>query len=158
MAAALSSQALGELAQAVRTRGISPSHHLDFLLSVLYDRHPLEPGHIADLRKSGLSDETIARQKFRSVPLSMLIPGKEYPAPLGLRLPAEAHSAMLVPFPDPRVSGGWMNHVRLKIFPALTDADGHTVKYLQPRGSPPRLFFPLVALDAVLRGTAPLLR
>ena len=37
---------------------------------------------------------------------------------------------MLFPFRAP--AGGFMDHVRVKIFPALTDSSGHTIKYLQP--------------------------
>src|SRR5262249_49854782 len=63
-------------------------------------------------------------------------------------------SAYLIPFADP--AGGWLDHVRLKVFPPFKDARGQTVKYLQPRGSDVRLFFPLATLAAVLAGEAPL--
>ena len=49
-----------------------------------------------------------------------------------------------------------MDHVRMKVFPPLTDRQGHTVKYLQPKGSGPRLFFPLRTLEVALTGDAPL--
>jgi hypothetical protein len=45
--------------------------------------------------------------------------------------------------------------VRLKIYPTLTDREGHKVKYLQPRAAPPRLYFPPATLRAVLEGDAP---
>jgi hypothetical protein len=61
-------------------------------------------------------------------------------------------SAMLIPFPDP--GGGWLHHIRLKVFPSLITRRG-TVKYLQPHGSGVRLFFPLAALPAVLAGIVP---
>jgi hypothetical protein len=63
---------------------------------------------------------------------------------------AAIRSAMLIPFPDP--TGGFMDHVRLRVFPTITDHRGQTVKYLQPRRSGVRLFFPLRTLDAVLHG------
>jgi len=111
--------------------------HLDFLLSVVYDMNPLDPRHRGDLYKSGLTDETIERQKFRSVPPHM------FTALLGFDVP-EIRSALLIPYADPR--GGWLDHVRLKIFPSYTDARGQTVKYLQPRRSGARLYFPVASL------------
>lgn len=124
------------------------TRHLDFLLSPFYDATELHPEHLADLRRSGLTDETLTRQKIRSVPPHMIA------QLLGFDFPA-VRSAYLIPFPDPR--GGWMDHVRMKVFPALTTERG-TRKYLQPRGSGVRLFFPLVTtLPAVLDSiTAPL--
>ena len=86
------------------------SPHLDFLLSCLYDHDPLMADHLADLRKSGLTDETIARQKLRTVPPDMIDELLGFPTP-------RVVSAYLIPFPDPR--GGWMDHVRMKVFPAI---------------------------------------
>src|SRR6266516_3494141 len=40
--------------------------------SALYDRSDFHPEHLADLRKSGLADGTIAQQKIRSVPPHMI--------------------------------------------------------------------------------------
>jgi hypothetical protein len=123
--------------------------HLDFMLSWPSD-HPslaLATEHLADLRRSGLTNETIAHQRFLSVPPSMI--GHL----LGFDVRA-IRSAMLIPFPDP--AGAFMDHVRMKIFPPLTGRRGHTVKYLQPRGSGVRLFFPLVTLDAVIHSDRPL--
>jgi hypothetical protein len=105
------------------------------------------PEHLADLRRSGLTDETIRLQKIRSVPPSMiggLLGGFDI---------TEIRSAYILPFADP--IGGWMDHVRLKVFPTLTRKTG-TVKYLQPRGSGLRLFFPLASLDAAIRDIHPL--
>jgi hypothetical protein len=123
--------------------------HLDFLLSCLYDGL-LHPEHRADLRKSSLTDETIVLQKILSVPPHMIDPL------LGFSTP-QVTSAYLIPFPDPR--GGWrdrwMDHIRLKVFPSLTTEHG-TIKYLQPRHSGVRIYFPLATLDAVLRSADPL--
>src|SRR5262249_36090608 len=119
---------------------------LSFLLSSVY-AGDLAPAHLADLRKSGLTDETIRLQRIRSVPIHML--GQL----LGFDVLA-IQSAMLLPSPDP--GGGWMPLARVKVFPPLKDAKGHTTKYLQPRGSGPRLFFPLATLAETLHGDAPL--
>jgi hypothetical protein len=67
---------------------------------------------------------------------------------------APIRSAMLIPFPDPH--GGFMHHIRLKVFPPFRNRQGNTVKYLQRRKSGVRLFFALAALDGALVGTAPL--
>ncbi len=119
---------------------------LELLLSRYYDG-ALAPEHLADLQKSGLTAKTIAQQFIRSVPPSMV--GRL----LGFDLPA-IRSALLFPFRAP--AGGFMDHVRVKVFPPLTDAHGHTVKYLQPRGSEPRLFFAVSCLHEVLESTEPL--
>lgn len=121
--------------------------HLDFLLSVLYDRDPFLAYHLADLRASALTDATIAQQKFRTVPPSMI------DALLGFSTPRVV-SAYLLPFVNPR--GGWLDHIRLKIFPPLKDDAGHSVKYLQPRRSGVRVYFPRASLDAIMHSDEPL--
>jgi hypothetical protein len=120
------------------------NRELDFLLSVIYDAHRLDhPAHLADLRKSGLSDETIRRQKVSDVPPDMIDRLLGFPAP-------KVVSAYVIPFPDPR--GGWLDHVRMKVFPSIETERG-LVKYLQPRKSGVRIYFPLATLDAVLHST-----
>jgi transcriptional regulator with XRE-family HTH domain len=114
--------------------------HLAFLLGRVYDATRLDhPAHLADLRKSGLTDQTIRVQEITDVPPNMLA------GLLGFD-PPHVVSAYLLPFPDPR--GEWMDHVRVRVFPTVTTNRG-TIKYLQPRGSGVRIFFPLAALDAV---------
>lgn len=121
--------------------------HLSLLLSCIYDSDRVDhPGHLADLRKSGLTDATIRAQKITDVPPGMI------DQLLGLPTP-KVTSAYLLPFPDP--CGGFMDHIRVKIFPSITTDDG-TIKYLQPRRSGVRIYFPLVTLDAVLRSADPL--
>ena len=115
---------------------------LEFLLSEVYSG-ALAPEHRADLEKSGLAEATVRAQGIRSVPPAMIVPL------LGFDIPA-IRSAMLFPFPAP--GGGWMDHVRMKTFPPLVDAKGHTTKYLQPRRSGPRLYFCRAVLARVLRG------
>ena len=119
--------------------------HLRLLLSPVYDG-ALAPVHRSDLERSGLTAATIAQQKIRSIPPGMI------DRLLGFETP-KVTSAYLIPFPDPR--GGWMDHIRMKVFPPLTTEHGR-IKYLQPRRSGVRIFFPLVALDAVLRTADPL--
>jgi len=120
--------------------------HLAMLVSKIYDG-ALAPVHRQDLYTSTLTDETIAEQFIRSVPPAMI------PKLLGASW-EQVQSALLFPFRSP--SGGFMSHVRVKIFPTLTDADGHTVKYLQPPRTGPRLYFVARCLAEVCEGMAPL--
>jgi hypothetical protein len=119
--------------------------HLDLLLSPIYDGMGLHPEHLADLQRSGLTDDTITTQKIRTVPPAMIDPL------LGFQAPKVQH-AYLIPFPS---RGGWMDHVRMKIFPPLSTDTG-TIKYLQPRRSGVRIFFALATLPAVLHSAEPL--
>lgn len=139
--------------------------HLDFLLSAVYDGADLHPEHLADLRKSGLTDETIQAQKIRSAPPDMI------DRLLGFHAP-NVRSAYVLPFADPR--GGWFDHTKLKVFSDDGTADsirgdhveqprrerwrynGGARKYLGRRAAPPRLFFPLATLDRALRGDEPI--
>jgi hypothetical protein len=135
--------------------------HLDFLLSCAYDRSDLHPEHLADLRKSGITDETRALQKIRSVPPDMI------DALAGRRVPAAVTSAYVIPFPDRW--GGWLDHVRMRLFPEVTELRGDHVtehrgpwrynggrlKYLVRRHSEPRLFFALRTMRAALDGPDP---
>jgi hypothetical protein len=132
--------------------------HLDFLLSSIYDGSPLHPDHLADLRRSGLTDQTITAQKIRTVPPNMIDALLGFPAP-------KVQHAYVIPFADP--AGGWMDHVRLKVFgegPAEVRGDhteshreryqynGGQRKYLVRRRAVPRLFFPVVTITTALHG------
>ncbi len=119
---------------------------LELLLSRVYDG-AIAPEHLEDLLKSGLKAPTIEGALIRSVPPAMIT------RLLGFDLPG-IRSALLFPFRSP--AGGFMDHVRMKIFPPLTDRAGHSVKYLQPKGSAPRLYFVARCLREVLEGDAPL--
>jgi hypothetical protein len=121
--------------------------HLDFLLSTVYGGD-LHPNHRADLEQSGLEEPVRREQGFRSVPPS------DFNRLLGRRVPAAVRSLLLVPFAD--FDGGWMDHFQVKLFPALVDEAGHTVKYWQPSGSPPRLYLVRRVLPAVLDRRVPL--
>jgi hypothetical protein len=122
---------------------ITKQRHIEFLV---YRPGRLAAEHLADLRRSGLTDETIAVQRFRTVPPGIIAQLLGYDRP-------RIVSAYLIPFPDP--GGGFMHHFRLKIFPTLHEDSG-TVKYQQPRGSGVRIFYPLATLAAVLDSTEPL--
>jgi hypothetical protein len=138
---------------------------LEFLLSKVYDG-ALAPAHRADLEKSGLGKDIIAEQFIRSVPPGLI------PKLLGFDIPA-IQSAMLLPFRSS--AGGFTSHIRMKVFPTLvkvarqgatrwiaeadlgpSDVKQETVKYLQPKGSAPRLYFVARCLREVLEGTMPL--
>jgi hypothetical protein len=139
--------------------------HLEFLISAVYDG-ALAPEHREDLERSGLGKEMIQAQFIRSGPPHLIGPL------LGYDLPA-IRSALLFPFRSP--AGGFMDHARMKIFPTLVkvtregetrwvpaaelqaqDVKHETVKYLQPKGSEPRLYFVAACLRDVLEGAAPL--
>jgi hypothetical protein len=125
--------------------------HLGFLLSPLYDRRPgercyLHPPHQADLDKSGITDATVDLQKIRDVPPNMI------DQLLGFDV-AQVTSALLFPFPDP--AGGFMKHVRMKVFPGITTKKG-SIKYLQPKDSGVRLYFCRAVLAAVCSSDTPL--
>ncbi len=83
---------------------------LSLLLSPVYPGS-LTPEHLADLQRSGLADKMICLHRIRSVPPSMIGQLLEFDI-------SAIRSAMLIPFADP--AGGFMDHVRLKIFPPLT--------------------------------------
>jgi hypothetical protein len=106
------------------------------------DMQSLHPDHLSDLRKSGLSDATIEEARINSVP----------PGLIGQRIgfdPPQVESAMAFPY-----SG--TDFVRYKIFPPYRDKEGRTVKYLQRRGTPPRLYIPSKAANALADAQTPL--
>lgn len=132
--------------QSVRGAESSVLRTFDFLMTVLYDGL-LHAEHRADLHKSTLTDETIRAHKFRTIPPAMI------DALVGFATP-KVISAYVLPFPDP--AGGFMPHIRCKVFPSFEDKKGRTVKYLGPRGDGPRVFFPMPTMTETLQGTAPL--
>jgi hypothetical protein len=145
------------------SRGNDVNPHLDFLLSSVFDDSDLHPQHSADLRKSGLTDETICLHKIRSVPPAMI------DLLLGFHAPRVKH-AYLIPFPDP--AGGWRDYVKLKTFgdDETTEVRGTEIeehrerwrynggkrKYLVRRRSAPHLYFPIPTMLRVLKGREPL--
>jgi len=101
---------------------------------------PLHPDHAADLRKSGLTHETIAAMGVYSVPPT------DIPHLLGWN-PPQVQSALAFPYPG---TGGF---VRLKVFPPYQDKRSHRVKYLQPKKTPTHLYI-LPAVEAILTNPA----
>jgi Domain of unknown function (DUF3854) len=136
--------------------------HFDFLLSAVYDGLTLHPDHAADLAKSSIGPATIATHKIRSVPPHMI------DRLLGFNAPAAVESALLFPFPDP--CGGFMDYVKMRVFPELADVRGDHVeehrqryrynagrtKYLVRRRSSPRLYVPIPTMRRALEGDEPL--
>jgi hypothetical protein len=87
----------------------------------------LHPDHLADLQKSGLTDETILEAGIYSVPPHKINKIMGWNAPV--------NSILAFPYPG-------TNFERFKLFPSLTDKNGHTQKYTQVKGSPVRLYVP----------------
>ena len=91
----------------------------------------LHSDHLADLRKSGLSDETIEMMEcYTARPVDI-------PKLLGWN-PEKVKSAMVFSYfgHDGKPNGFY----RLKVFPPHKDKDGHAVKYLQRKGTTPHLY------------------
>jgi putative DNA primase/helicase len=106
----------------------------------------LLPQHLADLRRSGLSDTTIAACGFKSLQAPASVQGvlrwKRYNGELG--------ACLAIPFRD--VIGAATGYVRLKPdSPRKNKEDGKPVKYESPKGLANRAFLPpatrLVLLD-----------
>jgi hypothetical protein len=101
----------------------------------------LLPQHLADLRRSGLSDETIAESGIYSESdrraVSRLL-GWDRPAPSG---------AMVIPFSHP--DGTRNGFARAKLDQPRKARDGKPVKYEQPRGQRLRAYFTGLAIDAI---------
>jgi len=119
---------------------------LGFLLSSAYDG-ALAPEHLADLRKSGLTNETIRLHGLRSVPPDQIRPLLGWDSP-------RIQSAYLLPYPS-LGEGAWLDHVCLRLFPPLETERG-TIKYAQPRRSPPRLYLPRLNRNAIMDAATPL--
>jgi Domain of unknown function (DUF3854) len=133
-----------------------PLKTLRLLMSPIY-AGALAADHWADLEKS-MTAETIRAHGFRSVPPSMIRPLLGWDSP-------RICSAYILPYPDPlgvmleragRPAWPWMDHVVLRLFPPFKPRDKNgqetrgTIKYGQPKGTPPRLFFPLQGLAEVI--------
>jgi putative DNA primase/helicase len=96
----------------------------------------LLPKHLADLRKSGLTDATIAACGFHSLQAPASIQGilrwKCYSGELG--------DCLVIPFFD--VDGKPTGYGRLKPDRPRLTKDGKLIKYESPRGLPNRAYFP----------------
>ncbi len=114
---------------------------LRFLLSPIFDG-ALARAHREDLEKSGITEATRIAQGIRSVPPS------DFDQLLGFPVSAAVTSLLLIPYPDP--TGGYFDMFQVKCIRALVDATGHSTRYLQPKGTPPRLYFVRSALSMVM--------
>jgi len=109
---------------------------------------------VEDLRKSGLSDATIAAAGLYTPP-----PG-DLPRLLSARLVDKVRHVLVFPY-DGAAHGVPMRRpdefVRCKLFPPVGDGQGHTIRYYQRAGTPPRLYIPPPAHAALADATVPLL-
>lgn len=87
----------------------------------------LSPDHLEDLRRSGLTDDTITVMQCEAVPPNE-VPIKA------------AQSAYRLPYFD--LAGTPNCFTRLRLVPAVMDTQGHKMKYWQPKDSVPHLYLP----------------
>ncbi len=112
----------------------------------------LLPQHLADLRKSGLSDEQIARCSFHS----LQAPVSVQEALHWNRYKGELRDCLAIPFVD--AEGKPTGYVRLKPdCPRKGKQDGKPIKYESPKGSTNRAFFPPGTLAALKDPLAPMI-
>ena len=114
----------------------------------------LHPEALEDLRRSGLDDDTIA------------VAGLYTPAPadlprfLSARLITQVRHLLVFPYDGASRDGLWRGadeFVRSKLFPPVSDGEGHTIRYYQRAGTPPRLYVPGAARAALADPRVPLL-
>jgi hypothetical protein len=98
---------------------------------------PLHTEHLADLKKSGLNPDTIQNMGVHTV-----VPG-DIARLLGWD-PQGVNSVLAFPYP------GTEDFFRYKVFPPIKDQDGHTVKYLQRKGSGAHLYI-LPSVEEILK-------
>ena len=118
--------------------------------AALNDR--LLPQHLADLRKSGLSDEQIERCGFHSlqnaVSVQKALRWRHYHGELG--------DCLAIPFCD--ADGKGLDYCRLKPDrPRRAKKDGKPIKYESPKGVSNRAYFPPNTLAALQNPSIPLL-
>jgi hypothetical protein len=109
---------------------------------------------VEDLRKSGLSDATITAAGLYTPP-----PG-DLPRLLSPRLVEKVRHVLVFPY-DGGSNGIPMRRVdefvRCKLFPPVSDSNGHTIRYYQRAGTTPRLYVPALARPALADPGVPLL-
>jgi hypothetical protein len=118
--------------------------------AALNDR--LLPQHLADLRKSGLSDEQIERCGFHSlqnaVSVQKALRWRHYHGELG--------DCLAIPFCD--ADGKGLDYCRLKPDrPRRAKKDGKPIKYESPKGVSNQAYFPPNTLAALQNPSIPLL-
>jgi hypothetical protein len=109
---------------------------------------------LEDLRRSGLSDVTMAEAGLYTPP-----PG-DLPRLLSARLAAQVRHVLVFPYDGASHGGLWRREdefVRCKLFPPVSDGQGHTIRYYQRAGTPPRLYVPARARAALADPSVPLL-
>jgi len=109
---------------------------------------------VEDLQRSGLSDATIAAAGlYTPAPADL-------PRLLSARLVEKVRHVLVFPYdgtsstiplrrPD--------EFVRCKLFPPVSDGQGHTIRYYQRPGTPPRLYVPTPARSALTDPLVPFL-
>lgn len=99
---------------------------------------------------SGLVPDLIGEQQLRSVPPNLIRPLLGF-VPRAVRL------ALLFPFFDLADKQlGLVDFVRMKVYPTISDSEGHSIKYLQRKDTSPRLYAVKRVADAVRETTEPL--
>jgi hypothetical protein len=96
----------------------------------------LHPAHLEDLRRSGLSDETIAAARLYSAR------PQDLASLCGCQVP-DGTSGLVIPYDEDGRYG------RVKLFPPLRNPDGKEQKYGQPLGSHVRAYFPPSLAEAL---------
>src|SRR6266545_1949757 len=113
----------------------------------------LHPEALEDLRRSGLSDGTIA-----AAGLHTAAPG-DLPRLLSARLVDKVRHVLVFPY-DGAVGIPMRRpdeFVRCKLFPPVSDGQGHTIRYYQRAGTPPRLYIPPPARAVLADPSVPVL-
>jgi len=105
----------------------------------------LLPQHRADLKRSGLTDATIAACRFRSIQRQ-----EKVQKLLGWN-PGDLGSCLVFPFFD--AAGEYTGYSRLKPDRPRKDKAGRTVKYESPRGESNHIFLPPNTRGEVLQDT-----
>jgi putative DNA primase/helicase len=109
---------------------------------------------LEDLRRSGLDDATIG-----AAGLYTPAPG-DLPRLLSARLVDQVRHVLVFPYDTVGHGGLWRRDdefVRCKLFPPVSDGQGHTIRYYQRAGTPPRLYVPVPARGTLANPTVPLL-
>src|SRR5262252_3876595 len=117
------------------------------------DSLPLHPEALEDLRRSGLSDATIAAAGlYTAAPVDLA-------KLLSARLVDQVRHVLVFPY-DTTPSGIPVSHadafVRCKLFQPVNDGHGHTIRYFQRAGTPPRLYVPAPARAVLMDPTVTL--
>src|SRR3990172_8011790 len=106
----------------------------------------LHPEALEDLRRSGLDDSTIS-----AAGLYTPAPG-DLPRLLSARLVDQVRHVLVFPYDGASHGALWRRDdefVRCKLFPPVSDGQGHTIRYYQRAGTPPRLYIPARARAAL---------